>query len=155
MKTILAPIDLSDAAAGVTSEARALAGILGGKVSLLHVVPPPVVINEYSPEAERLADEEQQSAEQSLEYWKQSLKNEGVEAETALRHGPPVATILDEAVRTNADYVVMGSHGHGALYNLLVGGTASGVIQKSPCPVVIVPTQKAVARATATTQASS
>jgi nucleotide-binding universal stress UspA family protein len=122
---------------------------------LLHVVPPPVVINEYSPEAERLADEEQQSAEQSLEYWKQSLKNEGVEAEAALRHGPPVATILDEALRTNADYVVMGSHGHGALYNLLVGGTASGVIQKSPCPVVIVPTQKAVARATATTQASS
>ncbi len=155
MKTILAPIDLSDAAAGVTSEARALAGILGGKVSLLHVVPPPVVINEYSPEAERLADEEQQSAEQSLEYWQQNLKNEGVETEIALRHGPPVATILDEAVRTNADYVVMGSHGHGALYNLLVGGTASGVIQKSPCPVVIVPTQKAVAHAAAASQQSS
>ena len=149
MKTILAPIDLSDAAAGVTTEARALAGILGGKVLLLHVVPPPVVINEYSPEAERIADEEQQSAEQSLGFWQQSLKIEGVEAEVALRHGPPVATILDEAIRTNADYIVMGSHGHGALYNLLVGGTASGVIQKSPCPVVIVPTQKAVARATA------
>lgn len=151
MKTILAPIDLSDAAAGVTSEARALAGILGGKVSLLHVVPPPVVINEYSPEAERLADEEQQSAEQSLDYWKQNLTTLGVEAETSLRHGPPVATILDEAVRINADYVVMGSHGHGALYNLLVGGTASGVIQRSPCPVVIVPTQKAVAHAAAET----
>jgi nucleotide-binding universal stress UspA family protein len=41
----------------------------------------------------------------------------------------------------------MGSHGHGALYNLLVGGTASGVIQKSPCPVVIVPTQKTAAHA--------
>jgi nucleotide-binding universal stress UspA family protein len=152
MKTILAPIDLSDAAAGVTSEARALAEILGGKVLLLHVVPPPVVINEYSPEAERLADEEQQSAEKSLEYWSQNLKNLGVEAEIALRHGPPVSTILDEAVRIGADYVVMGSHGHGALYNLLVGGTASGVIQKSPCPVVIVPTQKAVAHAAASHQ---
>lgn len=147
MKTILAPIDLSDAAAGVTSEARALAGILGGKVHLLHVVPPPVVINEYSPEAERLADEEKQSAELSLEHWQRHLAEAGVEADASLRHGPPVMTILDEAGRTAADYIVMGSHGHGALYNLLVGGTASGVIQKSPCPVVVVPTQRALAHA--------
>lgn len=147
MKTILAPIDLSDAAAGVTSEARALAGILGCRVLLMHVVPPPVVINEYSPEAERLAEEEKESAEQSLESWQQNLKVTGVDADVALRHGPPVAVILDEAARVNADYIVMGSHGHGALYNLLVGGTASGVIQKSPCPVVIVPTQKTAAHA--------
>jgi nucleotide-binding universal stress UspA family protein len=154
MKTILAPIDLSDAAAGVTSEARALAGILGGKVHLLHVVPPPVVINEYSPEAERLADEEKLSAEQSLEHWQRRLAEAGVDADSSLRHGPPVMTILDEAARTGADYIVMGSHGHGALYNLLVGGTASGVIQRSPCPVVVVPTQKAVAHAGAAQQAA-
>jgi nucleotide-binding universal stress UspA family protein len=45
-------------------------------------------------------------------------------------------------MRCKADFIVMGSHGHGALYNLLIGGTASGVIQKAPCPVVIVPTHK-------------
>jgi nucleotide-binding universal stress UspA family protein len=142
MKTILAPIDLSDAAAAVASEAGSLAGILGGRVVLLHVVPPPVVINEYAPETERLAEEEKQEAERGMEHWRQRLQGAGVDTETTVLHGPPVSSIVEEATRTNADYIVLGSHGHGALYHLLLGGTASGVIQKSPCPVVVVPTQK-------------
>src|ERR1035441_2802784 len=124
MKTVLAPIDLSEAAAGVISQAGALAGDVAGRVLLLHVVPPPAVINEYAPQAER-------------------LEGTGVDAEIAVLHGAPVATILGEAARANADYIVMGSHGHGALYHFFVGGTAGGVIQKSPCPVVVVPSQKA------------
>jgi len=62
MKTVLAPIDLSEAAASVISQAGALAGDVGGRVLLLHVVPPPAVINEYAPEAERLAEEEKKKA---------------------------------------------------------------------------------------------
>jgi|CZKI01.1.fsa_nt_gi nucleotide-binding universal stress UspA family protein len=143
MKTVLAPIDLSEAAAGVISQAGALAGDVAGRVLLLHVVPPPAVINEYAPEAERLAEEEKKKAETGLEHWRQRLEGTGVDAEIAVLHGAPVATILGEAARANADYIVMGSHGHGALYHFFVGGTAGGVIQKSPCPVVVVPSQKA------------
>jgi len=142
MKTVLAPIDLSEAAAGVIDEAGALARDLGGRVLLLHVVAPPAVINEYAPEAERLAEEERQGAERALVDWRQRLERTGVDADIAVLHGPPVATILGEAARTNADYVVMGSHGHGALYHLFVGGTAGGVIQRCPCPVVVVPSQE-------------
>jgi nucleotide-binding universal stress UspA family protein len=146
MKTILAPIDLSAEAAGVVSEAGAMAGDLGGRVLLLHVVAPPAVINEYAPEAERLAEQERQAAERGLGQWRDRLKSTGVVTDTAVLHGPPVATIVGEAVRTNADYIVMGSHGHGALYHLFVGGTAGGVIQKSPCPVVVVPSLKSEAQ---------
>jgi nucleotide-binding universal stress UspA family protein len=142
MKTVLAPIDLSEAAAGVISQAGALAVDVGGRVLLLHVVPPPAVINEYAPEAERLAEEEKKKAEAAMEQWRQRLKGTGVDAEISVLHGPPVATILGETARANADYIVMGSHGHGALYHLFVGGTAGGVIQKSPCPVVVVPSQR-------------
>jgi nucleotide-binding universal stress UspA family protein len=38
-----------------------------------------------------------------------------------------------------ADYVIMGSHGHGKLYDFLVGSTASGIIKKATCGVIIVP----------------
>jgi len=145
MKTILAPIDLSEAAAGVISEAGALAGEIGGRVLLLHVVPP-AVINEYAPEAERLAEKEGKEAERGMGQWQQRLKRAGVVADAAVKHGPPVATILAEAARSKADYIVMGSHGHGSLYQLFVGGTAGGVIQKAPCPVVVVPSQKTEAR---------
>jgi nucleotide-binding universal stress UspA family protein len=33
----------------------------------------------------------------------------------------------------------MGSHGHNAFYDLLVGTTTHGVLRKATCPVVIVP----------------
>ena len=145
MKTVLAPVDLSPVAADVVSEAGALAGNIGGRVLLLHVVAPPAVINEYAAESERLADEEGRQAERSLEEWRGQLKGRGLEAEAAVRHGQPVPTILAESLRARADYIVMGSHGHGALYHLFVGGTAGGVIQKAACPVVIVPHPKAAA----------
>jgi nucleotide-binding universal stress UspA family protein len=37
---------------------------------------------------------------------------------------------------------VMGSHGHTALYDLLVGSTTHGVLMRAQCPVVIVPSAK-------------
>jgi len=30
----------------------------------------------------------------------------------------------------------MGTHGHGAIYDLLVGSTTHGVLEKAPCPVL-------------------
>ncbi len=50
--------------------------------------------------------------------------------------------ILEAARICEADYIVMGSHGHNAFYDLLVGTTTHGVMRKAPCPVVIVPTAK-------------
>jgi nucleotide-binding universal stress UspA family protein len=144
MKTILAPIDLSDAAEVVTTEAGALAKIIGARVLLLHVVMPSV-INEYAPDAQAIASEGTGVAEEALIRLQFQLKQTGVEAESDLLNGVPITTILEEAVEKKADYIVMGSHGHGALYNLLVGGTALGVMQKAPCPVVIVPIRKAAA----------
>ncbi len=143
MKTILAPIDLSDGAAAVTSRAGELARSLNGRVVLLHVIPPPEFINEYATESERLATEEIKEAKRQIEQWKLRLKSAGVAADASALWGPPVTVILEEAARTKADYIVMGSHGHGALYHLLLGGIVVGVIHESPCPVVVVPTHRA------------
>jgi nucleotide-binding universal stress UspA family protein len=54
-----------------------------------------------------------------------------------------VRSILDHAKQVSADYLVMGSHGHTALYDLLVGSTTHGVLLRAPCPVVITPSPKA------------
>jgi nucleotide-binding universal stress UspA family protein len=50
-----------------------------------------------------------------------------------------VEEILNEADVANADLVVMGTHGHGAMYNLLVGGVTKGVLKRSTRPVLLVP----------------
>jgi nucleotide-binding universal stress UspA family protein len=47
--------------------------------------------------------------------------------------------ILAQADQLQADLIVVGSHGHGATYDLLVGSISSGVIRKSKVPVLVVP----------------
>jgi nucleotide-binding universal stress UspA family protein len=59
--------------------------------------------------------------------------------ETVVLVGQPVAVILEQARKIGADYIVMGSHGHGKLYDFLVGSTASGILKKARCGVIILP----------------
>jgi len=53
--------------------------------------------------------------------------------------GAPAPLILAQAESEKADYIVMGSHGHTALYDLVVGSTTHQVLRKARCPVMIVP----------------
>jgi nucleotide-binding universal stress UspA family protein len=53
--------------------------------------------------------------------------------------GNPARTILREADRLRPAWVVVGSHGHGALYDLLLGSVSTAMVRKSACPVVVVP----------------
>jgi nucleotide-binding universal stress UspA family protein len=62
-----------------------------------------------------------------------------VTAETVHVVGSPVPEIIEQAKTCAADYIVIGSHGHTAFYDLLVGSTANGVLKRAKCPVLIVP----------------
>ncbi|HDY68944.1 MAG TPA: universal stress protein [Candidatus Scalindua sp.] len=48
--------------------------------------------------------------------------------------------ILDESSKLKIDLIVVGSHGHGAVYHLIVGSVSEEVLQRSSCPVLVVPT---------------
>jgi nucleotide-binding universal stress UspA family protein len=50
-----------------------------------------------------------------------------------------VESIVAEAQRLNADMIVVGSHHHGALYNLVVGSVTGDVLKRAKCPVLVVP----------------
>lgn len=64
---------------------------------------------------------------------------DGVTAHAVHVSGDPVDCILEQAERLMANYIVIGSHGHSAIYDLLVGSTANGVVEGATCPIVIVP----------------
>jgi nucleotide-binding universal stress UspA family protein len=53
-----------------------------------------------------------------------------------------VQTILEQAEKLDADVIVMGSHGRGKLFDLVVGSVSAGVMRKSPVPVLVVPARK-------------
>ena len=56
MKTILAPVDFSNATPAVVAQAAALAKALSGRVVLMTVIQPPVIIAEYGALLENIAE---------------------------------------------------------------------------------------------------
>ena len=144
MKTILAPIDFSEISDAVVNEADALARAIAGRVVLLAVIQPPVVMSEYAvlmDIAEITAAGEKHAAQQ-LEKTALKLKSHSVPTECVQVVGAPVGHIVAQAEKWDADYLVMGSHGHTSFYDLLVGSTTHGVLMRAKCPVVIVPAAK-------------
>ncbi|MHA6793981.1 universal stress protein [Pseudonocardia bannensis] len=47
-------------------------------------------------------------------------------------------TLVEVASELDAQTLVLGAHGHGALSELLLGSTSRAVLRKAPCPVMIV-----------------
>ncbi len=145
MKTILAPVDFSGVSESVIGQATELAEALKAKVVLLNVLQPPVITSEYGPFLESISEivmVGEKAAAKQLMRLQERLTTRGIETSILQFAGAPVPNILKQAEKVGADYIVMGSHGHTAFYDLLVGSTTHGVLRKSPCPVIIVPAQK-------------
>jgi nucleotide-binding universal stress UspA family protein len=85
-----------------------------------------------------LAKSAETAAAGQLARLRKKLAAEAVPVDTLQRFGGPVAHILGEAAGLKAAYVVIGSHGHNAFYDLLVGSTTHSVLLKAPCPVVVI-----------------
>lgn len=142
MKTILAPIDFSAGTASLIAEALDLAEATAGRLILLYVVEPlPPSASEFgfADAAARIATESENEAARRLALLQRQLRTAGLTAAVRQVSGDPGTAILDQAAQLSADYIVLGSHGHGAFYELIVGSTANRVLKESTCPVLIVP----------------
>jgi nucleotide-binding universal stress UspA family protein len=114
-------------------------------VVLLTVIQPPAVVADYPPIMEniteiRLAGEK--FAANHLARYEERLVAAEIPVETVQLYGSPIPLIIEHAQTIGADYIVMGSHGHTAFYDLLVGSTTHGVLTRAACPVVIVPAKE-------------
>ena len=66
------------------------------------------------------------------------LKAAGFAVEGAMVPGDPRSTLVEEAKRTQADLIVVGSHGRSGISRLLLGSVASYVASHAGCSVLIV-----------------
>jgi len=149
MATILVPLDTSEIASKVLIEAESLALKLKTKVILFHVVEP---IATYVPAGAamdliatsppELDDGQTDVALSRLEQLAAPLRSKGLEVACEACFGIPVDEIIDRATTQGTDYIILGSHGHGALFHLFGGSVVTGVLKHCPCPVVVVPVRK-------------
>jgi len=142
MELLLVPIDFSAGTDKVISCAKQLAQATGAAIRLLHVAPPdpdfvpydagPIVVRDQV--AKDLRSEHRQ-----VQRLAAALNENGVKASARMVMGPFVETIVDQADESLADMIVIGSHGHGALFRMVLGSVSEGVIRQSDCPVLVVP----------------
>jgi nucleotide-binding universal stress UspA family protein len=144
METILAAIDFSDSAKPVIARAVTLSRALNARLVFLHVIQPvPGTASEYgfTDVAARIASAAVREASQRLAHLQRQLLGQKIRASAFHVRGVPGSAIIEHAQELEASYIVIGSHGHGALYELIVGSTASRVINEATCSVVVVPTR--------------
>ena len=145
MKTILAAIDFSDVTEHLVEVARDMARAHGVPLYLLHVEESEPDFVGYEPGPQHVRD---QVAHDAVRHFKEEnslrdqLRAEGIDAHSMVLQGPFVEKVLAEAARLSADLIVVGSHGHGAVYNLLLGSVTEGIIKGAKCPVLVVPAPK-------------
>jgi len=65
-------------------------------------------------------------------------EGKGVEVETELLTGNPADEIVAFADTIDADLIVVGSRGHGAVASALIGSVSRGVLHESRRPVLVV-----------------
>ncbi|MCL6593924.1 MAG: universal stress protein [Alicyclobacillus sp.] len=128
-------------AAAVRWAARCLQAHPAARLTALYVTPQPP-----SPAETQVADpvlaEEAELVKQVHAVLADQLAGCGDRWQFRVESGVPVATICRIAEEVQADLVVLGRHGHGALHRfqrLFLGSVSSGVLRHARVPVLVVP----------------
>lgn len=137
-RTVLVPLDGSDLAEESLDAAVEMARLLGAGLRLLQVAPPPVYA---SPEGFVYVDvdpnEEIAVAKAYLDGVADRLRASDLTVETQAVIGDPGPLIAEEARASGALLVVMATHGRSGIARLVMGSVATGAVQRSPAPVLL------------------
>ncbi|MEI7910446.1 MAG: universal stress protein [Verrucomicrobiota bacterium] len=145
MKTIVAAVDFSNATLGVLEMAGSLAKAYGAKLHLLHVIEQEPTYTAYGftpdeyPVLHEFQEEAKRRAARKLEDLLTTLAGDVPGTSVHLVEDSPLHGIMNYVKQTNADLVVLGSHGHGVVVSLLIGSVAEGMVRKAIVPTLIVP----------------
>ena len=139
---ILVAVDFSPVTEQVLATVTRMAAALPTQVWLVYVAPPDPAFVGYGTGPDVVRGQvavELHASHQKLQQLAERLRLQGIDATAMQLQGPTVATVLAEAEKVAAALIVLGSHGHGAVYNVLVGSVAEGIVRASTVPVLLVP----------------
>ncbi len=143
MKRILVPVDFSTISKDVVATAARMARRLGWSVTLLNVAPrePDVFgLQLVRREVKKPVPDDVADAYRELEALAAEARaSEGIECEVLMVRGTPVATILAEARRLEVELIVAGAHDRKSLFKKLLGSVSAGVLERAPCPMLVIP----------------
>lgn len=128
---ILVAIDFSPAWARLRQRLRALKALGARRASLVYVM------DTRYPAAPAVTH--QAHYEERLEEECRAIAELGLEVDFELHRGSPGRELVDSARRLKADLLLVGSHGHGRMQDLLLGSTALDAARLTRTPLWLEP----------------
>jgi nucleotide-binding universal stress UspA family protein len=142
---LLVAVDLSESTQTIVEKVEEISKEYPAKVWILHNAEPEPDTLEFKVDplaARETLAKKFHNEHRQIQEIANRLRKAGLDATALLVHGATVEAILKEASDLDVDMIVVGSHGRGAMYQLLVGSVSEGILHKSPYPVLVIPTHK-------------
>ena len=139
---LLVAVDFSPVTDRVIETAVGLARAVHGGITLLHVARPEPDFIGYEAGPQSVRDQvaaEFRGQRHTLQDLANRIRAAGIDATPMVVQGAIAETIIEHARRVEAGFIVVGTHGRGAVAALLIGSVSEGVIRRSPVPVLVVP----------------
>ena len=162
IKKILYATDLSETAVHAFYYAVSLANMYGAGMTILHVLTEfpgeefitnmidtdtwqEIKNRNYSEARDQLIGKRRDRAalKEVLEAFTEEAKANGEDQnfdtdEVLIKRGTPAEIIVETANELSCDLIVMGTHGHSAITDVLIGSTAKRVVRQSTIPVLVI-----------------
>ncbi len=151
MKKICIALDYNPTAEKIAETGYAYAKALGAEIALVHVISDVAYYardyepfmgyeSSFNPASVKVAAELVRVADNFLITIAEHLG--GSDIRTEVLEGGTANTILDYCNENDVDLLVMGTHSHSVLENILMGSTAVKVVRHAKIPLLVVPTKK-------------
>lgn len=142
IKKILCPTDFSALSENAVHYAWQLAGQLGAKVDLLHIIFPDTESIEIPAAALTVTRRKLDDAEQLIQSLQERMKKElgdDIAGGTWVEMGAASPVIAQVAERENVDLIIIGARGDGRSQHKLFGSNTQDVIRLAQTPIWVVP----------------
>jgi len=143
MGRIVIGTDGSPGAHAAVAEGLELARRLGAEVTFVYVRSGIPILGQ--PYYQRKLSEQLAEARAALKPAMSEAERLGVSAEYDIAEGDPADEILRAAQYRDAEVIVVGSRGLGAIAGALLGSVSNALVQHSPVPVLVVKERRAAA----------
>jgi len=147
-KNILCPIDMHPRSKMALRKAINIAHQFNSKIVLLSIheefiskkqmIMSRVSVSSLGDEFKKIAIE----AKKDMKNLVKELEADDIKCEYILRDGVPADIIVKLSNELDIDLIVMGTNGRDSLTDYIVGSTAQKVVEKSKCPVLVMPKGK-------------
>ena len=142
IRSILVATDFSDTAKIAVLKAIELVQAFHASLEVLHVIDDPYEfagqVPRYLPEADAFLQTLKDAANRDLNRVLTPEEVTHYRATLNMSVGKPAAEIVRFAKDRDVDMVVVGTHGRGAVWHMLLGSVAEQIVRNAHCPVLTV-----------------